>query len=60
MLLQRIIIDKLEKLFLHRLAIDKKYFEEFSKYVEKNLKIDLEEFINSIYKSSGGDINFRD
>lgn len=63
MSLQKIIIDQLENKnqpLLHRLAADKEYFEEFSKYVEKNLKVDLEKFINAIYKSSGGNINLRD
>ncbi|WP_353285521.1 hypothetical protein [Wolbachia endosymbiont (group A) of Andrena helvola] len=64
MLLQRIIIDQLEKIsgqsFLHKLATDKEYFKEVSRYLEENHKMSLEEFIISIYRSSGGDVNFRD
>ncbi|WP_237342924.1 hypothetical protein [Wolbachia endosymbiont of Folsomia candida] len=64
MSLQKIIIDQLEKKldqpFLHKLATDKKYFEEISKYLKHNLNISLEKFIRSVYRSSGGDINLRD
>lgn len=64
MLLQRIIIDQLEKIsgqsFLHKLATDKEYFKEVSRYLEENHKMSLEEFIISVYRSSGGDVNFRD
>ncbi len=64
MLLQRIIVDQLEKIsgqsFLHKLATDKEYFKEVSRYLEENHKMSLEEFVISVYRSSGGDVNFRD